>query len=228
MQADQIFDFGAGDGLQDLVTVEHAGDVGHVDEPLGVNIFGAGRGHVVGVDVVDLAVSAESQAGGHRDDPGTPQRLEEIQVDAGEIPDKPERAGHLVVNHRLGEEGAGVGSAQPDRRLAGRGDGACQALVQQAAENHHGDVASLTVRDAQAVDELALHAHAFQSRRKNLAATMNDQQFMALVGQLCDLPRKRLDHTRVVEQRPCDFDDHSHCSPIASSKPSIPFMFCTA
>src|SRR5436853_629672 len=53
---DQSFDFLAGDGGENSLTIEDARDIREIDQLIGAEIFGAGRGHVVGVDVVQLIV----------------------------------------------------------------------------------------------------------------------------------------------------------------------------
>ena len=53
---DQSFDFLAGDGGENFLTIEDARDIREIDQLIGAEIFGAGRGHVVGVDVVQLIV----------------------------------------------------------------------------------------------------------------------------------------------------------------------------
>jgi hypothetical protein len=55
-----------GDGGENFVAVKNAGNVGEIDQLIGVEKFGAGSGHVVGVDVVKLVVGAEAEAGGDR------------------------------------------------------------------------------------------------------------------------------------------------------------------
>src|SRR5262249_36399716 len=134
-------------------------DVGEIDEPLRLQVLGAGRRHVVGVDVVELAIGAETQAGGHRHHPPAPERFEEFQVDASQVADKAKPAGHLVMYHRFRQEACGVTCTNADGRVASFGNGCGEALVEQATQHHDSDVAGFAVGDTQAIHEAALDAH---------------------------------------------------------------------
>src|SRR5580700_1046094 len=62
---DQAFDLFAGNGGNHAFAMQNAGDVGEIDEVLRRDEFGAGGGHVVGVDVVEFAVGAQAEAGSY-------------------------------------------------------------------------------------------------------------------------------------------------------------------
>ena len=51
---DEALDFFAGDGGEDFFSVEHAGDVGEINQLVGTEKFGASGSHVIGIDVVEL------------------------------------------------------------------------------------------------------------------------------------------------------------------------------
>ena len=52
-------------GLHDLA-IEDAGNIGEIDQMICPDEFGAGRGHVIGVDVVELPVDAQAKARSNR------------------------------------------------------------------------------------------------------------------------------------------------------------------
>ena len=53
---DQSFDFPAADGGENSFPIEDASNIGEIDQLIGAEIFRAGCGHVVRVDVVQLVV----------------------------------------------------------------------------------------------------------------------------------------------------------------------------
>ena len=57
---DQVLGIAGRDDLQHLRAVEHAGHIGEIDQPVGVNVFGARGGHVIGVNVVEFPVGAQA------------------------------------------------------------------------------------------------------------------------------------------------------------------------
>ena len=124
---------------------------------------------------------------------------EEFQVHTGQVAHETQPADHFVVHHRLGQEAAGIGRAEADGRLPRGGNGASEALVQQAAENHHGNVACFAVGDAQSIDELAFNSHALKRGGENFSAAVHHQNFVALVGKLRHLTRQRFHRRRIIE-----------------------------
>src|SRR5207245_6838775 len=85
--------------LEYFIAVEHAGNVGEEDQPVSMDELSACRSHVVGVDVVELAVSAQAQAGGHRYDARAPERLKELEIHTREIANVTQAPSHFVVHH---------------------------------------------------------------------------------------------------------------------------------
>src|ERR1700736_5327885 len=86
--ADEVFNLCPTDGAQHLVAVEHARDVGEENQTVGADELRCSCRHVIGIDVVKFAISAEAQAGSDWDKPGAPERTQKIDVDFGEIADE--------------------------------------------------------------------------------------------------------------------------------------------
>ena len=143
---------------------------------------------MVRIDVVELIVRAQTEAGGHGQQTLAPQRFEKGDVDAGQVADKTQIAFFVVVEHWFGPETLRVGGGNADGRLPFRGNRSGEALVQQARENHHSDVAGFAIRDAQTGDKFAFHAQALEGGSEQAAAAVDHQDFMALFGQRRDLP----------------------------------------
>src|SRR4029077_1271518 len=142
--------------------------------------------------------------------------------------DEAKRADHFIVLHRLGKEAARIRSAQADGGLPRGRDGAGHALIEQSAEDHYRHVPRLPVGDPQPVDEPAFDTHALKRGGEDLSATMHHQQLMPLLGKLRNLSAQRANRFWIVQQSTGNLHDHSHWRPVASSKPIIAFMFCTA
>jgi hypothetical protein len=81
--ANQVLDFLSLDGAKHFFAVEHARNVCKKDQAVGSDEFGSGSGHVVGVDVVEFAISAKTEAARDRNNSGTPVRAQEIEIHAG-------------------------------------------------------------------------------------------------------------------------------------------------
>ena len=78
----EALDFLAGNGRDHLFAVQNAGDIGEIDQVIRADEFRASRGHVIGIDIVEFAVRALSEASGHRQQLFAPERFEEGNVDA--------------------------------------------------------------------------------------------------------------------------------------------------
>src|SRR5215472_11643044 len=63
-----------------MVSIENTRYVRQVDQPVCAHVTRATCGHLVGIDVVSLAVGSESQTSGHRHHTRSPQRLDELYV----------------------------------------------------------------------------------------------------------------------------------------------------
>src|SRR5712692_11395807 len=101
---DQALDFLAGDGGKNSFPVENAGDIREIDQLIGAEIFRAGSGHVVGVDVVQLIVGTQAKARRYGQKAFVPKRFDELRVQSGEITDEAEAAFDFVVHYRFGDE----------------------------------------------------------------------------------------------------------------------------
>src|SRR5580704_13935752 len=145
-----MLNFPAGDGGENSFAIQHAGYVGEIDQTIRAEIFGAGRSHVIRVDVVELVVGAEAEARGHGDESLAPKGFEKLGVDPGEIPDEAEAALYVVVDQRLRVKTLGIRRGNADGWVAFSGNSGRQTFVEQAREDHHGDVASLAVGHTEA------------------------------------------------------------------------------
>ena len=99
-----------------------AGNVRQIDEMVRADEFGAGGGHVIGIDVVEFAVGTLAEAGRNRQQIFAPERFEEGNLDAGKIADKTEAAFDIVVDQGSGGKAGGVRGGNADRGLACCGD----------------------------------------------------------------------------------------------------------
>src|SRR5204862_4016618 len=103
-------------GVVDIA--QHARGRGDEEQPLGVHRGGELVTDEVGVDVVDAAGRVGAEAGDHGEVAGAPQRVQQRQVEAGDVADQAEI-------DRVGA-GAGVGPGGP----AGRADQVTGGAVQ--------------------------------------------------------------------------------------------------
>lgn len=211
------FDFVARDGGDYFFSLQNTRDVGEVDELIGIEIFGASGGHVVGVDVVQLVVRTDAEAGGDGDEIGAPKRFDERRVHSGEITDETEASDNFVVHERFGAKDLCVGSGDADGGLARGGNRGRKLFVQKTSEDHDSDVTRFAIGDAETVDELAFDAEALERARENSAAAMDDEDFVALLGEGGDLRSQFANDGVRFEQSPCEFDHEFHCSPVVSS-----------
>ena len=117
---------------------------------------GAGRGHLVGVDVVVLAVEAERDGGDDGDGAHLPDGFEPARVGGDDLADEAEVGGGVLF---AGAEDVTVAAGEADGGLAVRAERGDERFVDAAGEDHQRGVAGLGVGDAEAGDELALLAH---------------------------------------------------------------------
>ncbi len=150
-------DLGEGEPAHDVaVRAFDAGDVGEEDEGVGLGADGAGGGHLVGIDVVVLAVEAECDRGDDGNSAHRPDGFEPAWVGCGDLADEAEVGVGLLL---AGAEDVAVAAGEADRGLAMRAEGGDEGFVDAAGEDHQGSVAGLGIGDAEAGDELALLAH---------------------------------------------------------------------
>src|SRR5262245_7194883 len=101
---DEAIDFSAIDGGKNSLAIEHACDVGEIDQLVGIKKLRASRRHMIRVDVVELVVCAYTEAWRYGQQPLAPQRLDELQVHASEVPNVAQAAFHFVVHYGLSKE----------------------------------------------------------------------------------------------------------------------------
>ena len=210
-----------------------AGNVGEEDERVGVAGDGAGGGHFVGVDVVVLAVEAESHGGEDGHAVQLPDGFEPARIAGGDLADKAEVGRGALF---AGAEEQAVAAGEADGGLAERAERGDQALVHLAGEDHQRDVAGFGVGDAQAVDELALLAQGLEHAGQLHAAAVDDGDLIAVAHELGDGARAALEQRWSFKARTTEFDDVLHSRPSGRvsfktfrfGQPSITFMFCTA
>src|SRR5208282_989445 len=207
---DQALTLLAGDGGEDFFAVENTGDVGEIDQLVGVEKFGASGSHVIGVDVVKLVIGTEAEAGSDRNETFAPERFDEGVVQSSEIADEAEATGDFAVGHGLREETLSIGSGDANCGIAFGGNSGGKALVQQPGEDHDGRVARLAVGDAKAGDKLAFDAHALEGLGECVSATVNHENLVALKGESCDLPRECAHGRFVFEQSTSELDYGFH------------------
>ena len=195
----ETLDFLASNGGKNFFTVEHSSYIGKINQLIGGDILGAGGSHVIGVDVVELIVRANAEAGSDRQQIFAPERLDERKVQAGEVAHEAEAACDFIVNHWFGTEGLRIGGGNTNCRLPFSGNGGGELLIEQTGEDHDGSVARLLIGDAQAADELALDTHAFERGCEKPAAAVNDKDFMAFTGECGDLASERTNNDIVLE-----------------------------
>jgi hypothetical protein len=207
---DEPLDFFAGNSGKDFFSVEDTGDVGEINQLVGTEKFSASGGHMIGVDVVQLIIGTEAEAGSDGHEVFTPERFDKSVVQACEVTDKTEAAWYFTVGHWLGKKTLGIGSGDANGGIAFRGDGGGKSLVQQSGENHDSGVARIAVGDAQAGDKFAFDAHALQGFGEGAAAAMHNENLVAFEGQGRDLTRQRADRGVVFEQSSSELYDGSH------------------
>src|SRR5260370_13410906 len=71
-------------------------------------------------------------------------------------------------------------------------NGSGEALVEQAREGHDGNVASFAIGNAEATDKLAFNTQALERFREQAAAAMNDNDLMAMLGNVCNIAHEIL------------------------------------
>lgn len=212
----EAFDLFTSDGGENFVAIEHARNIGEIDQTVGTQKFGAGGGHVVGVDVVQLVVGSDAEARSDREQVRTPEGFEKVSVQAGEIADETETAFDFIMNHRFGKEASGVGCADTDSGTAFGRDRGGEAFVEQAGKNHHTDVASFAIGDAESGDEITFDAHALESGGEEASASVDHEDLVTFAGEDGDLTRDVAHGGSVFEQGSGKFDDSSHVSAVCS------------
>ncbi len=173
-----------------------AGYVGEKDERVGLGADGAGGGHLVGVDVVVLAVEAERDRRDDGDGTHRPDGFEPARIGGGDLADEAEVGVGLLL---AGAKDVAVAAGETDGGLAVGAEGCDERFVDAAGENHQRGVAGLGVGDAQAGDELALLAHLCEGARQLHTAAVDDGDLVAVGDQLGDGLAARVQQLLVLE-----------------------------
>ena len=108
---------------------------------------GAGGGHLVGVDVVVLAVEAERDAGDDGHGAHLPDGIEPARIGGSDFADEAEVGSGALF---AGAKDEAVAAGKSDGGLAVRAERGDQRLVDAAAEHHQRGVARFGIGDAQA------------------------------------------------------------------------------
>ena len=110
---DQPPAFGGGEDGADLLGAIHdAIHVGEEDELVGAERGGAGDGHLIGIDVVDVALSIAGDAGDDGDVAVGGQQVQQGGVGTGDAADGAERGIHLLG---FDEEAIDAGESDGER-----------------------------------------------------------------------------------------------------------------
>ena len=186
---------------------------------------GAGRGHLVGVDVVVLAIKAER----HRAEDGHAVRLpygfDQARIAGSNFAHKAE-VGRGAFFARA--EAQPVSAGESYGRLTDRSQRGDQSFIHLAGKDHQRHVARLGVGDAQTIDELALLAQRFERARQLHAAAVNHGHLMAIAHKIGNSARAAFQQRRSLQACSTQFNDVLHSRPSDSPQPSITFRFCTA
>src|SRR5208337_1843218 len=224
----EMVDLFAGNGREDFVAIEDAGDIGEVHEVVRIDELSTGRSHVIGIDVVELAVRAQPEARGNRGKLLPPERFEKAHIDAGQIAHIAEAALDVVMHERCGGETGRVRRGDADSGLAFCGNRGGKPFIKQPGEYHYSDIAGFAIGDAQSGDKFAFNPETLEGGGEETATAMNHQDFVAMPRERGDVLRELLHGGGIFEQSAREFDDNPHKSPVCSSRPSVRFMFCTA
>ena len=202
-----------------------SGDIGEEDEGVGLGANGAGGGHLIGVDVVVLAVEAEGDGGDDRDSAHGPDGFEPLGVHGGDLTDEAEVGIRFLL---AGAEDVAVAAREADGGLTVRADSSDEGLVDPAGEDHQGGVAGLGVGDAQAGDELTFFAHLSQRASQLHSSAVDDGDLISIGDEVSDRFTGGVEDLLVLKSGTAEFDDESHSKPSSSFHPHIRFMFWTA
>ena len=184
-----------------------AGDVGEEDERVGLGGDGGGGGHLVGVDVVVLAVEAERDGGDDGDGAHGPDGVEPLGVGGGDLADEAEVVLGLLLA-RAEDVAVAAGEADGgDAELRECGD---ERLVDAAAEDHERGVAGLGVGDAEAGDELGLLAHLREEPGELHAAAVDERDLVAVAREIGDGLCADGEELGLFKGGSAEFDDEFH------------------
>src|ERR1700691_2958543 len=213
---DEIFDFRATHRAQHFFAVEYTRYIGEKNQTIGLDEFRSRSRHVIGVNVVKLAVRAQPQARSNRNDPCVPKRAQKFNVHFCKVADVSKAAFAFTNLHRLRPKTWRVWSADAHRALARQRNGTGETLIQQSGKDHHRSIPLFAVGDAQPVYKAAGDSHAFERVRKDFPTAVNYKQLMPAAREFGDLPRDCLHRFFALQERACNFYYQSHSNPAVS------------
>ncbi len=184
-----------------------AGNIGEEDERVGLGADGAGGGHLVGVDVVILAVEAEGDGRDDGDGTHLPDGFEPARVGRGNLADEAEVGVGLLF---ACAEDVAVAAREPHGGLADLAERGDEPLVDAAGEDHEGGVAGFGIGNAEAGDELALLAHLGERAGELDAAAVDDRDLVAVRDEVEDGLGAELEELWLFKGRAAEFDYEFH------------------
>src|SRR5580700_4128170 len=162
----------------------YSGDVRKKNERVGMASDGAGGRHLVCIDVVIFAVGTQRHRRQNRNSPRAPDGLDPARLRITDFAHKTEVATRSLF--LACPKGHPIRPTQTHRCTSRRNDGRDQGSIYYSRQDHESHVARLSVRNAQAVYEVALLAQQFQSSRERASSTVNYADVMTILRQLDD------------------------------------------
>ena len=174
--------------------VANARHIGHQDQLLRLQRPRQAASEQIGIDVIRAPVGAHADGHDHRDEVAREQKMDEVDVDAFDVPDEAElglvlRRVFCRQRHLARVDETSVLSVQAHRPAAVSVDESGQLLV-ELVERHldHGQRA--LVGDTQAAMPPAFHAHLAHERVDPPAAAVDDDRLHSHRAQQRDVARE--------------------------------------
>src|SRR5437879_6774204 len=205
------------------VGIFHARHICQKDQRVSLTSHRASRRHLVGVDVVILAIRADRDTGDHRNSALPPDGFHPARLNHRDLADKPEIVS-IAIFLACPEHHA-VSAAQADRRLSSRANRGNQALVDNAREYHERNIPGFRIGHAQPIDEIALLPKKLQGASEGGTPAMDYGHLVAILSEVDHGARAFVQRRFVFERCATDFDDYSQLYPSVSSSACVRFMF---
>src|SRR5260370_12556671 len=139
---------------------------------------GAGRGHLVGINVVLLAIHAKRQAENLWDTATTPNRFDPTCIGRANLSDESQVMGGTVLF--AGAERQAISAAHSHRLTADRSELRHHLLIDSAGQHHERDITGLAIGDPQTIDEFAGFTQLFQSAGQSHTPAMHHRHLLFL------------------------------------------------
>src|ERR1017187_2364935 len=221
---DQLSAGGSGEEWPDVPgAIEHAFDIGEEDELAGAEGGGAGDGHLIGVDVVDLALAVAGHAGHYGHVAVGGQQVQQRGVGFSDAAHSAQGWVHLLGLH---EEAIDAGDS--NGKSARAVDGGHQFVIDAAGEDFEHGVDGFGRGDAETADEGAPDTAFGEVAGHLLAAAVDHGDFVSGGAGGGDFEGQAITRDRGIEQGAAEFHQQFHNSPSVSGQPSIRFMFWMA